>query len=252
MKLPFNLIARSNKQNQPGKNPSMWQALLGVIRQMGPFAILGISGAVVLARLFEELAEGVFRKESESLDHRFSLWVHSFASPLLDKVFKFFSALGGITGVIILTTLSFGVLARRNHPHAAWLIVLANGGGVLLNQALKFFFRRHRPQLWLSTDRRLRTFSFPSGHATVSLCFCASLGWAGVKFIKSPVVLAAWVSALVVYVFMVGLSRVYRGVHYLTDVVGGYISGGFWMSLLLSGISIYDRFHPKEVKKTEL
>ncbi len=251
MKLPFIQLASSNSLNKSGKKDTMWEALRGVIRQMALFVFLGLSGAVISAKLFEELAEGIFRKESESLDNRFGLWVHSFANPLMDKVFKFFSALGGVGSIIILTTLSFGALLRRNHPNAAWLIVLANGGGVVLNQVLKIIFRRSRPQLWLSTDRRLRSYSFPSGHATVSVCFCVSLSWVGYKFIKNPLVLAAWLSAMVVSVFMVGLSRVYRGVHYLTDVVGGYISGGFWMSLLLSGISIYDRLPPRQVKDME-
>ncbi len=251
MKLPYIQPASSSSINKSAKKDSMWEALRGVIRQMGLFALLGLSGAVILAKLFEELAEGIFRKESESLDNRFGLWVHSFASPLLDKVFKFFSALGGVGGIIILTALSFGALIRRNHPNAAWLVVLANGGGILLNQVLKIIFRRSRPRLWISTNRRLRSFSFPSGHATISMCFCVSLSWVGYKFIKNPLVLAAWLSAMVVSVFMVGLSRVYRGVHYLTDVVGGYISGGFWMSLLLSGISIYDRLHPRQIKDME-
>jgi undecaprenyl-diphosphatase len=116
---------------------------------------------------------------------------------------------------------------------------------------LKFFFQRPRPQLWISREPRLGTFSFPSGHATVSFCFCGGLSWVGYKFIKSPLALTAWFLAMLLFIFMVGLSRVYRGVHYLTDVVGGYLSGGFWLALLLSGVSIYDRLHPRQTKNTE-
>lgn len=246
MKPSLNSAAPDHTRSKIDKEDTMMGALGGVVRQMAPFALLGLSGAVVLAKLFEELAEGVFRKESEQFDNRVSLWVHKRANPALDAVFTFFTTLGGIISTFCLTLASFVVLMRRSHPHAAWLVVLANGGGVLLNVVLKTVFKRPRPQLWLSTERRPRTFSFPSGHSTVSLCFCASLSWLGFKFIKSPLALAAWLSAMVVWVVMVGLSRVYKGVHYMTDVVGGYISGGFWMSLLLSGITIFDRLHHRQ------
>jgi|GEM_PF-870485 len=222
---------------------SVGEALKGVIRHMGLFASIGLIGAVFLAKLFEELAEGIFRKESTDLDNRFGLWVHSFANPTLDKVFKFFTSIGSMASVIIMTVFSFGLLVRRNHPHAAWLIALSTGGGVLINQVLKFFFRRPRPALWSSHDPQPPTFSFPSGHATVSFCFCGGLSWLGYKFIKSPILLTSWLIVMLVCVIMVGLSRIYRGVHYLTDVAGGYISGSFWLALLLSGVSIYDRIH---------
>jgi undecaprenyl-diphosphatase len=217
---------------------------------MGLFASIGLIGAVFLAKLFEELAEGIFRKESTELDNRFGLWVHSFANPTLDKVFKFFTTIGSMASVIIMTVFSFGLLVRRNHPNAAWLIALSSGGGILINQVLKFFFRRPRPALWNSQDPQLPTFSFPSGHATVSFCFCGGLSWLGYKFIKNPIVLTSWLIGMLVCVIMVGLSRIYRGVHYLTDVVGGYISGSFWLALLLSGVSIYDRIRSQpEVQK---
>lgn len=247
MKLFFNQPVKTNK-NQYGNQPSTIQALVSVVRHMGLFALFGLAGAVGLAKMFEELAEGVFRNKSADLDKRFGLWLHSKANPTLDKVFKFFTNIGSIFSVILMTTTSFGILVRRKHPHAAWLLTLATGGGVVLNQTLKVFFRRPRPVLWVSHDARPLTFSFPSGHATVSLCFCGGLSWLGYKFIKSPVVLLIWLSTMLVIVVMVGLSRIYRGVHYLTDVVGGYISGSFWLALLLSGVSIYDRLHPQEAQ----
>lgn len=241
-----------SNQTRAGENTSLWEAFVAVIRQMGLFAIVGLLGAIGLAKLFEELAEGIFREESTDLDNRFGLWVHSFANPVLDKIFKFFTTIGSIASVIIMTLFGFGVLVRRKHPHAAWLLALATGGGVILNQALKFFFRRPRPNLWASQDAPLKTFSFPSGHATVTFCFCGGLSWLGYKFIKSPVALAGWLLAMLGLVIMVGLSRIYRGVHYLTDVAGGYISGSFWLALLLSGVSIYDRLHTKQASQKDL
>ncbi len=237
---------QTSNSNGSASKESVWEALIGVVRQMGLFATIGLGGAILLAKLFEELAEGIFRKTSADLDNRFSLWLHSLANPILDRIFKFFTEIGSIRSVIIMTIGSFGLLVWRKHPHAAWLLTLTSGGGITLNQILKRFFRRPRPALWVSTKPQLSTFSFPSGHATATLCFCGGLGWLGYKFIKHPAILIGWLIAMLASVLMVGLSRIYRGAHYLTDVIGGYISGSFWLALLLSGISIYDRLHPRE------
>ncbi len=210
---------------------------------MGPFACVGLSGAIILAKLFEVLAEDIFRHKSTALDNRFSLWLHGFTNPGLDKFFKFFSFMGSIASVIVMTLLGFGVLVRSKHPHAAWLLAMSTGGGVVINQALKPLFQRPRPELWASQQPRTTTFSFPSGQATVSFCFGGGLGWLGYKFIKSRLALGGWLTSIMVGVILVGLSRIYRGMHYLTDVVGGYICGSFWLALLLSGVSIYDRLH---------
>ncbi len=243
---------KSKNKSAQKEQESVWLALVGVIRHMGFFATIGLAGAVLLAKLFEELAEGIFRKESTDLDNRFGLWLHGFANPGLDRTFKISTTLGSMLSVIIMTVASFGLLIWRKHPHAAWLLALSTGGGVVINQVLKFFFRRPRPNLWTSTDPRPPTFSFPSGHATVTFCFCGGLSWLGYKFIKNPLALAGWLIAMLICVVMVGLSRIYRGVHYLTDVAGGYISGSFWLALLLSGVSIFDRLNPQQADKKEL
>lgn len=231
----------SNSPGNSSGNESAREALFNVFKQMRVYVFIGIAGAVLFGKLFEELSESIFRKQSASLDNNFSLWVHRHSNPVLDIVFKFFSLVGGIFGVTVLTGLTFGVLLRRKHPHAAWLVALGVGGGVLISQILKIFFRRHRPELWPTTEARPKTYSFPSGHATVTFCFCGVLGWAGFKFIRQPFALAGWIFLMVFCTFMVGLSRIYRGVHYMTDVVGGFLCGGFWTTLLLTGIAIFDR-----------
>ncbi len=239
-------IPEKNK-NSVQDNPSLGRALVRILKHMGPFAAIGLSGALLIAKLFEELAEGIFRNKSSALDNRFGLWVHSWSNPFLDLIFKFFSLLGGIFGVTTMTLLGFGLLVRRNHPHGAWLLVLTSGGGVALDQLLKLFYHRKRPELWATSITRPTSYSFPSGHATASLCFGGGLCWLGYKFIKSPLALAGCIVAMLLFVFMVGLSRIYRGVHYLTDVVGGYLCGSFWLALLLTGVSIYDRLHPEQM-----
>lgn len=228
---------------RPVTSNSVFAALTGLLRQIGWRILLGLAGAIVLLWLFGLLADEIFENEFTSLDNGFERWVHSFANPVLDAVFGFFTTLGSIVGVLVLTVIIFGVLVWRKHLHSAWLVGLAVAGGVVLNQALKFFFHRPRPELWPVTAPRPTTFSFPSGHATVSFCLCGVLIWLGWRFIRPAVWRIVWTILLSFFILMVGLSRIYFGVHYPTDVLGGYISGAFWLVTFLSGVAAYDRWH---------
>jgi undecaprenyl-diphosphatase len=219
-----------------------------LLRDIGRVALLGLVAAVMLLLFFAWLAEEVFNKEFTSFDDNFELWVHSFANPVLTAIFTFFTTIGSIAGVLVMAALTFGLLVWRRHLRSAWLLALAVVGGVLLNQVLKFFFERPRPELWPVTLPRPTTFSFPSGHATASLCYFGVLVWFGLKFLKQPALKVGWTILMIFSILMVGLSRIYFGVHYPTDVLAGYLSGGFWMAVLLSGESVYNRWYTRSHK----
>jgi undecaprenyl-diphosphatase len=129
-------------------------------------------------------------------------------------------------GVLVL-----GLLARAGRGREAAVFAIAVLGANLVNEAMKLFFHRTRPEPWFGYPQP-PTYSFPSGHAFVSFCFCLCLaeilvrhGW--------PLVgkVAIW-SAALGCTLIVGLSRVYLGVHYPTDVLGGYAAGIVWTMLI--------------------
>jgi undecaprenyl-diphosphatase len=113
---------------------------------------------------------------------------------------------------------------------------------LVINQAMKVLFRRPRPQMWSSVIDRPDSFSFPSGHATVAFCYFGLLLWIGLKYFKRTTLRLTWALLMLFLIFMIGLSRIYLGVHYLTDVIGGYLSGGFWLLALLGSTHIYKRW----------
>ncbi len=214
-------------------------ALLELLQEVGIFALIGLVGAVLLLLLFAKLSEEVFTQEITSLDNNIALWVHGFASPTLDTIFNAFSTLGGAVGVSVLTLLAFGLLLWRGFPRAAWRFAIAVGGGLAINQMLKMVFHRARPQLW--PGAHVAGFSFPSGHATLALCLFGMFAWLGWQFIRGSAARTTWMLLMALLIGIIGLSRVYLGAHYPSDVVAGYLSGSFWLLGLLSGTDIYHR-----------
>jgi membrane-associated phospholipid phosphatase len=219
-------------------------ALVNLLKQVGPFALAGLVGALLLLLLFAKLSEEVFSNEITVFDNNLARWVHSFANPTLDAFFNALSALGGTVGITALTIIAFAFLMWRGHAHHAWQLALAVVGGLVINQALKMLFHRTRPDLW--PGAQFAGFSFPSGHATLSLCLFGMFAWLGWQFFRSRAVRTGWTLLMVLLILLVGLSRIYLGAHYPSDVLAGYLSGGLWLVGLLSGVDIYKRLKGKE------
>jgi undecaprenyl-diphosphatase len=113
---------------------------------------------------------------------------------------------------------------------AIWFTV-AVVGSEILDEILKLVFHRARPVPFFGTDPA--SYSFPSGHAMSSLCFygvLAGLISAQIHSLRARILI--WIAS-VVLIAGIGLSRIYLGVHYPTDVIAGYLAGGIWVNTLL-------------------
>jgi membrane-associated phospholipid phosphatase len=200
-------------------------------RQRWPVLVL-FFGVLVPLLVFGKLAGDVAEQEVFSFDKPILLFIHSLSTPFLDKIMLAFSALGYLFGVV---PLDIGIFlcflwCRRWGDAVFW--GLAIGGAALLNVIAKSAFGRIRPDLWLSIAPEV-TFSFPSGHAMGSMALVTTLA-----------VLAwptrwRWVSLIVggLFVFMVGLSRSYLGVHYPSDILAGWAASLAWVL----GVSVFRR-----------
>ena len=122
-------------------------------------------------------------------------------------------------------------LARSARGREAARFAVTVVGANLVNEAMKLFFHRPRPEPWFGFPLP-STYSFPSGHAFESFCFSLCLAEILIRH-RWPLAakLALW-SAAFAYTLTVGLSRVYLGVHYPTDVLAGYAAGTAWITLI--------------------
>ena len=172
---------------------------------------------------FAELADEIRESEAIAFDAPILHAMLALHGPLLDRFFVAISHAGYLYFVVPFDILLVLVLALRRHTREAIFAGIALGGSGLLNLGTKLLFARERPSLWESIAPE-HNFSFPSGHAMGSM----TLAWV--------LVLLAWptrwrLPVLVVampFVLLVGLSRLYLGVHYPSDILAGWAAASLW------------------------
>ncbi|MBD9477818.1 phosphatase PAP2 family protein [Pseudoxanthomonas sp. PXM02] len=199
--------------------------IASLLREHGGRLILLFLCLLAPLWVFVELADEVHELEVFYFDDPLLWRAHAMAGPALDRFFIFISAIGYQWGVVpVDIALTMGLLIARRWREATFAGV-SFAGSALLNMATKQFFQRDRPSLWESIAPE-HTFSFPSGHAmgsatlamvVVLLCWHTRWRWLAVALAGS-------------FALLVGVSRIYLGVHYPSDILGGFAAGLAWVS----------------------
>lgn len=200
-------------------------------RRFGGRLIAGLMIAVGFLLLFGWLAEEVFEGETKIFDDAVRNSIHAFATPTLTAAMKFFSFLGSPLFLGILGAIVIAVLLYLKHKRAVVLFSITMIGEIALNLAFKPFFGRARPEAFFDYPLP-SSYSFPSGHAFGSLCFFGILAWLAAARVRSKTAKFAIGAAAFLLIFFIGLSRIYLGVHYPSDVVAGYAAGLFWVGVV--------------------
>jgi len=220
------------------RNPFVRDARLQGQREPLAGLVTGFVVAVATLVLFGVLAEDVATHEAIVFDGQANTALHRFATPILDVVMNTATLLGSayVLGPLVLLVL-IALLVTRRKRTAAFLAVAAVGGA-LLDEVLKLTFQRARPGLpWAAP---LHTYSFPSGHSMSSLvCYLALALVVWRVFGRQWGVLAVVFAALLV--LTIGISRMYLGVHYFSDVLGEFAAGTCWVSGVATAIGGWQR-----------
>jgi undecaprenyl-diphosphatase len=195
--------------------------------------------------LFAWLSEEVFEGGLQRFDSGVRMKVHEFFSPQLTEFMQDMTFLGSVGFLTTLFAIIVAVwLAKGMKRPAVWLTIAA-GGSVVLDVSLKLSFHRTRPVPFVGVVPL--TYSFPSGHALSSFCFYGVLAGLLCARIQSRAIRILIWAAAATLVLAIGLSRIYLGVHYPTDVVAGYVSAAAWVSTLLFAVRArrHAKFHMK-------
>jgi membrane-associated phospholipid phosphatase len=222
------LIARSARMTRFVSNTrNRYKNYLPVI------AIL-IAGALLTAwagDAFMDLAEQVHAKNGalEKADTAVHDWAIRERSSGATLFFITMTQIGGPVGVGIVILIISIILAVRHHWNWVIYLLVTAGGGGLLNLELKHYFARARPAV-AEMLRRANGYSFPSGHAMGSAIAFGALAYLAFRAIKSWPAKAAAIAFLYTLIAAVALSRVYLGVHWISDVLAGVTAGTVWVT----------------------
>lgn len=183
---------------------------------------------------FIELAENVMQGETRAFDVGILLALRNpndLSDPIgprwVEELGRDFTALGGIAVLMLLTLAVIGYLLLDHKRRTALLVAGSVGSGMLLSLLLKRGFERPRPDL-VPHESYVYTTSFPSGHSmmsAVTYLTLAALLCRVQKRLRIKLYLLALATLLTVGV---GISRIYMGVHWPTDVLAGWTAGAFW------------------------
>ena len=189
--------------------------------------------------LFAALVDAVLESDSiVNFDLAAAAWIHARVTPSGLRVFQIIADIGSPIAVSLLVVAMTIWCWRRRERVLAIGVVAICVGEALLDAVLKMVIRRNRPEFGASFLHG-QSFSFPSGHAFGSIVAYGLLAYLLIAFYhparRARRVIHAGVSALVV---AIGVSRIYLGVHYPSDVIGGFAAGIAWLSICLTGIRL--------------
>ena len=215
-----------------------YRAISKRLRELGPTLILGLlilsAGGWAFGALAEEVAE-----DDTGLDNRIADELHEHATRPLTEFFEALTTLGN--GIVLagVAAIAAYLLARRRYYAEAVLMVLAYVGAEVLSYSLKLAFRRDRP-FFTDPLATVSTYSFPSGHATVSVAVYGALCLVLLRRLTGPARVVC-LAATVLLVSLIGFSRLYLGVHFLSDVLAGFSVGLAWLALCVVVLDLHHR-----------
>jgi membrane-associated phospholipid phosphatase len=202
---------------------------------------VGVLLMLAAAWMFGDIAEDVVNGERITLlDVQVAHFLHAHASAGLTRCMLFVTHWHGMVGAAVMAALLAALFYRRREHY--WLV--ATGfvvpGGMLLNVLLKYVFHRARPS-FDDPLLTLATYSFPSGHtANAALLYGLAGCWLWQRH-RGAWARAAVVALWCVMVALVGFSRMYLGVHYLSDVLAAATEGAAWLAVCITAISTLRR-----------
>lgn len=197
---------------------------------------LSVAG-ITAAFSFLALAAALFVGPLASIDRAASELAVGYRTWLLTVLFTTVTVLGNgsLLAPMLAATAVVGMAQHKLRRPCLWMVGLAVSAGIV-DSALKLLFARPRPEEWASPLLREVSYSFPSGHAMIAMCLMGFLCYLAATAASPRLRPLAWVLAALVV--LVGCSRIYLGVHYPADVLGGYLAG---IPLLSVAIATYRR-----------
>ena len=209
--------------------------------------ILSVLISLASLYLFLKIGHEVLDKDILQIDRALTNFIYSFRSPSVTSIMMHFTFLGNAVTLFVLSLIMiFYIGTIRKKDAVIYTVILYSG--VLLNLILKYIYQRPRPNEFPLIHEN--TLSFPSGHAMNSFVFFAALSYFIFRETRNVKITFIISILSVIIIGFIGLSRIYLGVHYPSDVVGGYAAGFLWFvsAILFEKIIIVKRLYKSNKK----
>ncbi|WP_433742622.1 phosphatase PAP2 family protein [Falsibacillus pallidus] len=185
-----------------------------------------------------EIADDYKEAEIRHFDSVVIAAVQGHVSPFWTKVMVSITFLGSVRWIMILSIATALILLMFKHRILCLYVIVAVSLGGAFNWILKSIFHRQRPDIEPIIEEQ--GYSFPSGHSMGSFIFYGALAFILFKLYQNRWAKIAGVFLVSILVLSIGISRIYLGVHYPSDIVGGYTAGAAWTFICITGYSFLD------------
>lgn len=197
--------------------------------------------------LFLRLSVELIKSQSFPFDQKVIDLIERYHSPAMDRMMTTITELGSvfILGLLLFFTMIWFVVKRKD----VWgmlIAFLAVAGGGMMNLFLKDYFSRERP---VNAMVEVSGLSFPSGHSMGSMTYFGLLAYLVFRSKQKSLKKTLWIVGLGLVILTIGLSRIYLGVHYPSDVLAGFLAGIVWLMLCISILEFV--YFLKEEKRLE-
>lgn len=239
------------------RHPTRGGPLLGLLRwigehvrgfyaAVGTFLLLGLGAVAAGVAGFAALANAVARGWTQAADEAVLRWMGRIGTPALDGWALEVTALGGKVVVWMVVLLSSIFLWHSRHHYSAALLWIATLTAGLVSAAFKLGFDRPRPEVFDWRTPHAGLSSFPSGHSTSAVVVYGTLAFLVARLM--PTRRLRWLvwGVAAAVVLLIGLSRLYLGVHYPSDVAAGFAAGTAWAVICGLGIEAVRYFRNRQ------
>ena len=211
----------------------LFRADAGVLIALSTLLVAGF----VLLKTIDEVVEG----ETQWVDRHIVEWIGRHPAPQwFEEFMRDCTAFGGTYVLLLVTVAVGGFLFIRGERRALAFLMMAVVGAIVLSLALKGIFHRDRPQILEHRSYTVTT-SFPSGHSMLSAAVWLTLGVMLARLERSRYLKAYFIGVAIFISFLTGVSRVFLGVHWPSDVLAGWMAGTVWAMVCLFVMRYFQR-----------
>ena len=226
-------------------DPFRLQAVIAFARrEIG--AVVALLVLAVATNLFLSVAGEVREQETGSIDRRVLIALRVPGHPgtpigphWLVEMARDLTSLGSIAVLSVIVLIVVGLVLSLRQRREALVLLIAAGGGLVMTAFLKDLFGRARPEAIYRAVEVSRS-SFPSGHAMLSAVVYLSLGALCAGYVRPRLVKTYIMAVAMTLTLLVGVTRIYLGVHWMTDVLAGWSVGAAWATACWLGAWLWE------------